>query len=90
MSNSIKVRNIQREPLAFCQFLEKILYYIGKCLKFYFWVNWKVINSFLIEDIMVSGFPIIVKEILLWDLLLGKGIIDNYTLSFLYGIFLCN
>ena len=38
---------------------------VGKCLKLYFASIWKVIDSFLIEDILESGFPIIIGNILL-------------------------
>ena len=41
----------------------------GKCLKLYFKLIWKVIDSFLIEDILESEFPIIIGNMLLWDLL---------------------
>ena len=43
------------------------------------------------EDILVSGFPIIVKEIFYYDIFfLRKGIFHNCTLSFLYEIFFYN
>ena len=40
-------------------------YFIGKCLKLYFESIWKVIDSFLIEDILECVFPIIIRNILL-------------------------
>lgn len=41
---------------------------VGKYLKLHFWVNWKVIDSVLIKDILTCEFPIIIGNILLWDL----------------------
>ncbi|KAL6325986.1 hypothetical protein AAG906_038478 [Vitis piasezkii] len=38
---------------------------VGKCLKLYFESIWKVIDSFLIKDILESGFLIVVGNILL-------------------------
>ena len=38
---------------------------VRKSLKLYFELIWKVIDSFLIEDILESGFPIITGNILL-------------------------
>ena len=38
---------------------------VRKSLKLYFELIWKVIDSFLIEDILESGFPIIIGNILL-------------------------
>ena len=38
---------------------------VGKCLKLYFESIWKVIDSFLIENILESGFPIIIGNILI-------------------------
>ena len=41
---------------------------VGKYLKLYFKSIWEVIDSFIIEDILESGFPIIIGNILLRDL----------------------
>ena len=40
-------------------------YVVGKCLKLYFESIWKVIDSFLIDDVFESGFLIIIRNILL-------------------------
>ena len=59
---------------------------VGKCLRNYFWVNWKIIDNLLIQNIIVFEFPIIIVGILYYKIFfLGK---DNYTFSFLYAIFL--
>ena len=46
-------------------------------------VNWKVINSFLIEDMLVCGFPIRKYSIMKFSFR-KKKIFDNYTFSLLY------